>query len=457
MARERVVIIGSGFGGLFAAKALRRSDVDITLVSKTPNHLFQPLLYQVATGILSEGSIAPVARDILRRQANVRVETGLVTGIDATAKVITQRFHDEEKQTSYDRLIVAAGAGQSYFGHDEFETFAPGMKTIDDALELRARIFWAFEMAEVEPDPAERARLLTFVVVGAGPTGVEMAGQIRELASTTLAGQFRTIDPRDARVVLIDGSDQVLGAFGPRLGAKTQASLERKGVEVVLNAIVTDVSADAVVYQPRDVEQPVTVGSRCKVWAAGVRGSELGAVLSAETGCELDRAGRVVVTPELSLPNHPEISVIGDLASVPGVPGVAQGAIQEAKYVAERITHEAAGRPAPSAPFAYFDKGSMATISKFSAVVKVGKIEITGFLAWAAWLFLHLLYIAGFKSRITTLLHWFISFLGTGRTERVSTNQQMVGRLALESLGQKVTGKLLRGEKGGSAEPRTTA
>ncbi|QIK72026.1 NAD(P)/FAD-dependent oxidoreductase [Propioniciclava coleopterorum] len=455
MGNKHVVIIGSGFGGLFAAKALRHADVDITLISKTPNHLFQPLLYQVATGILSEGSIAPVTRDILKRQRNIRVETGLVTGIDVTDRLVSHRFHDAVLQTPYDTLIVAAGAGQSYFGHDEFETFAPGMKTIDDALELRARIFWAFELAEVEPDPVERARLLTFVVVGAGPTGVEMAGQIRELANTTLAGQFQSIDPRDARVILIDGADQVLPPFGPKLGAKTQRSLERSGVEVVLNSIVTDVTAQQVVYQPKG-EQPVTVGSVCKVWAAGVRGSTLGKVLAEQTGCELDRSGRVVVTPQLTIPDHPEIYVIGDLAAVPGVPGVAQGAIQGAKYAARRIKDAAAGRPVGEEPFSYFDKGSMATISKFAAVVKVGRIEITGFLAWVAWLFLHLLYIAGFKSRITTLLHWMISFLGTGRTERVSTNQQLVGRLAMEALGQRVTGKLLRGEKGGTDEPRTT-
>ncbi len=456
MARKRVVIIGSGFGGLFAAKALKHADVDITLISKTPNHLFQPLLYQVATGILSEGSIAPVVRDILKRQKNVRAETGLVTGIDVHDRLVSHRFHDAQMTTPYDTLIVAAGAGHTYFGHDEFETFAPGMKTIDDALELRARIFWAFEMAEVEPDPVARARLLTFVVVGAGPTGVEMAGQIRELASTTLAGQFDTIDPSDARVILIDGVDQVLPAFGKSLGEKTKRSLERSGVEVVLNSMVTDVNAEQVVYQPKG-GQPVTIEAACKVWAAGVQGSPLGRDLAEQTGCELDRSGRVVVTPQLTVPDYPEIYVIGDLAAVPGVPGVAQGAIQGAKYVARRITDAAAGKPVPDEPFKYFDKGSMATISKFAAVVKIGKLEFTGFIAWVAWLFLHLLYIAGFKSRVTTLLHWMISFLGTGRTERVSTNQQMVGRLALESLGQKVTGKLLRGEKGGTAEPRKTA
>ena len=457
MARRRVVIIGSGFGGLFAAKALRGADVDITVISKTSHHLFQPLLYQVATGILSEGSIAPATREILRGQRHTKVLTGLVTAIDATARTVTHRFHDTETVTPYDDLVVAAGAGQSYFGNDDFAAFAPGMKSIDDALELRARVFWAFEAAEGELDPAERQKLLTFVVVGAGPTGVEMAGQIAELANVTLRGQFRTYDPSDARIILVDGASQVLPPFGPRLGRKTQRSLERSGVEVVLDGIVTNVDADSVTWRDKAGHE-TTVASAAKVWAAGVMGSELGAVLAEQTGVALDRSGRVIVDEHLAIPGHPEITVVGDLASVPGVPGVAQGAIQGARYVAKRIADAAAGRPCDPAPFSYFDKGSMATISKFSAVVKMGRFELTGFIAWVAWLFLHLLYIAGFKSRVTTLLHWAISFLGTGRTERVTTNQQLVGRLALENLGQRVTGRLLRGERGVRGdEPRRTA
>ena len=327
------------------------------------------------------------------------------------------------------------------------------MKTIDDALELRARIFWAFEKAEVTSDPEERARLLTFVVVGAGPTGVEMAGQIRELASVTLAGQFRTFDSRDARVILIDGAPQVLPPFGPELGKWTQESLEKSGVEVVLNSIVSDLDDESVTYKTKDGEL-VRVEANCKVWAAGVQANELGRTLAEQSGAEIDRAGRVVVLPDCSLPGHPEVTVIGDLAFVKGVPGVAQGAIQEAKYVAKRIAARANGQPVDDKPFEFFDKGSMATISKFSAVVKVGKMRVTGFVAWVMWLILHLLYIAGFKSRITTLLHWVISFLGNGRTERVTTNQQLVGRLALERLGQGATGRLLRGEPGWTGEAR---
>ncbi|MDO5534444.1 MAG: NAD(P)/FAD-dependent oxidoreductase [Propionibacteriaceae bacterium] len=457
MTRRRVVIIGSGFGGLFAAKALRGAPVDITLISKTTHHLFQPLLYQVATGILSEGSIAPATREILRSQDNVRVLTGLVTGIDAEAGTVVHRHHDDETSTPYDELIVAAGAGQSYFGNDHFAAFAPGMKSIDDALELRARIFGAFEAAEGTDDPEERRKLLTFVVVGAGPTGVEMAGQIAELANVTLKEQFRSFDPADARVFLVDGADQVLPPFGPRLGVKTQRSLERAGVEVVLQALVTDVDADSVTWKTAEGES-TRMPCATKVWAAGVRGSEVGALVAQATGVELDRAGRVVVDEYLAVPGHPEITVIGDLAAVPGVPGVAQGAIQGARYVAARIAERAAGSEPEQRPFSYVDKGSMATISKFSAVVKMGRLELTGFIAWAAWLFLHLLYIAGFKSRVTTLLHWAISFVGTGRTERVTTNQQLVGRLALDQLGQRVSGRLFRGERDVRGEgPRTTS
>ena len=445
--RHRVVILGSGFGGLFAAQALRDADVDVTLISRTSHHLFQPLLYQVATGILSEGGIAPSTREILRRQRNVHVLLGLVEDVDVETREVRWRHHDEERATPYDSLVVALGAGQNYFGNDHFAPFAPGMKTIDDALELRARIFQAFELAELEPDPATRQQLLTFVVVGAGPTGVEMAGQIRELASRTLRGQFRTYDPATARVVLVDGMAQVLPPFGERLGRKTKESLERSGVEVVLNAMVRDVDAESVTYERADGER-VRLPSACKVWAAGVQGNPLGALLAGKTGAEVDRAGRVRVQPDLSLPGHPEVFVIGDLAAVEGMPGVAQGAIQGARYATAKIAARASGQPEPAEPFRYDDKGSMATIAKYDAVVKVGRLEVTGFLAWVMWLALHLLLIAGFKNQFTTLMHWAISFISNGRTERVTTHQQLVGRLALQKLGARVSGRLLRGEAG---------
>ena len=449
---HRVVIIGSGFGGLFAAKALRDADVDVTLIAESPTHLFQPLLYQVATGILSEGQIAPATRSILRRQRNALVLQGLVTDVDVAGRVVTSRFHDKISRTPYDFLVVAAGAGQSYFGRDDFATFAPGMKTLDDALELRGRIFSAFELAELEEDPRVRERLLTFVVVGAGPTGVEMAGQIRELASTTLAGNFRFIDPGSARVLLVDGASQVLPAFGDKLGAITRRELTKLGVEVRLGVMVTDLDATGVELTGADgtVER---IESVCKVWAAGVAGNPLGAHLAAQTGAEVDRAGRVKVGPDLSLPGHPEVFVIGDLMAVEGVPGVAQGAIQSARHAANLIaaevggsgTAEAGGSSAPRAPFAYRDKGSMATISKYQAVVSVGRLRLWGFPAWVAWLVLHLLYITGFKQQLTTLLRWFITFIGSGRAERATTNQQLVGRLAMKRLGARTSGRLMRG------------
>ena len=444
MAKHRVVIIGSGFGGLFAAKALRRADVEVTIIARTTHHLFQPLLYQVATGILSEGEIAPATREILQHHRNATVLLGLVESIDVAARQVHWRFHGHEHVTGYDTLIVAAGAGQSYFGKDEFARYAPGMKTIDDALELRARIFGAFELAEAAPPGADISRLLTFAVVGAGPTGVEMAGQIQELASTTLAGEFRRIDPKQTRVVLIEGGPQVLPSFGENLGGKAQRSLEKRGVEVWLNTMVTDVDSRGITVKRADgsTERLETV---CKVWAAGVQANPLGQHLADQTGAGTDRAGRVVVQPDLTLPGHPEIFVIGDLMAVDGVPGVAQGAIQSARHAASIIEARLGGDHEVK-PFSYTDKGSMATISRFSAVVSVGKIQFSGFLAWAAWLVLHLLYIAGFKQRVTTLMHWFISFLTRGRAERVTTNQQMVGRLALQELGERTSGRLMSGE-----------
>ncbi len=445
MSPHRVVIIGSGFGGLFAARALARADVEVTLIARTGHHLFQPLLYQVATGILSEGEIAPATREILRDQGNAQVLLGLVEDIDADERLVRWRHHNRVEETPYDSLIVAAGAGQSYFGHDQFATFAPGMKTIDDALELRARIFGAFERAEMETDPGRVAQLLTFVVVGAGPTGVEMAGQIRELASTTLRREFRSIDPTSARVVLVDGAERPLPVFGEKLGDRTRRALEKLGIEPRMGTIVTDVDDASVTV--RDAQgRTETIPSACKVWAAGVQGSPLGAVLAARAGAELDRAGRVVVAPDLTVPGHPEIFVVGDLMSVPGVPGVAQGAIQSARFAVGVLTARLAGRAPTRERFVYRDKGSMATIARFNAVVSLGRVSFGGFPAWFAWCFLHLMYIVGFKARVNTLLHWFISFASTRRSERTTTNQQLVGRLALERLGEGSSGRLVAGE-----------
>lgn len=445
MSAHRVVIIGSGFGGLFATQALRREDVAITVIDRTSHHLFQPLLYQVATGILSEGQIAPSTREILTRQKNARTVVGLVEDIDTTARVVRWRHHNDQHSTPYDTLVVAAGAGQSYFGNDHFAVFAPGMKTIDDALELRSRIFGAFEMAEIEKDPKRRAALLTFVVVGAGPTGVEMAGQIRELARDTLRGEFRRINPGDARVILLDGAPHPLPPFGQGLGAKTRAALERLGVEVVMRSVVTGLDAETVTVRNLDTQEVSTIHSVCKVWAAGVQGSPLGRILAERTGAEVDRAGRVVVDKDLTVPGHPEIFVIGDLMSVPGVPGVAQGAIQSGRYVAQEIRRRLRGKE-PQGPFTYRDKGSMATISRYRAVVKIRRLEVSGFVAWQMWCFLHLLYIVGFKNQFSTLMDWFFSFISGRRTERTVTNQQMVARLALETLGAGSSGRLVAGQ-----------
>ena len=430
--RPRVVIIGSGFGGLFAAQRLRKAPVDVTLVAKTSHHLFQPLLYQVATGILSQGEIAPATREILRSQQNAQVVLGEVTDIDLAARTVTSTVLGRTTVHPYDELIVAAGAGQSYFGNDQFAEFAPGMKSIDDALELRGRIFGAFELAELATDPAEVDRLLTFVVVGAGPTGVEMAGQIAELARRTLHRDFRRIDPSSARVILLDAAAQVLPPFG-ELGKKAHTKLNEIGVEVQLGAMVTDVDADGLVVKDADGHER-RIRAATKIWAAGVQASPLGKLLGEQSGAEVDRAGRIAVQPDLTLPGHPEVHVVGDMISLDRLPGVAQVAIQGGRFAADAITARAAGR-ATAPRFRYHDKGSMATISRFSAVAQIGRLKLSGFIAWMMWLVVHLAYIVGFRSRVTTVLHWMVSFLGRGRSERVATQQQVYGRLALEELG----------------------
>jgi NADH dehydrogenase len=430
--RHKVVVIGSGFGGLFGAKALRRADVDITMVAKTTHHLFQPLLYQVATGILSEGEIAPPTREVLSGQDNARVILGEVTDVDLENRTVTSHVLNRTTVTPYDSLIVAAGAGQSYFGNDHFAEYAPGMKSIDDALELRGRIFGAFELAEIADDEEEIERLLTFVVVGAGPTGVEMAGQIAELAHRTLRKDFRRINTREARVILLDAAPQVLPPFGKSLGEKTKRDLEKLGVEVQLGAMVVDVDERGLELKDKDGTRR-RIDAVTKVWAAGVAASPLGKILAEQTGAPLDRAGRIGVNADLTLPGHPEVFVVGDMISLDNLPGVAQVAIQGAKYAAKQIEHRVAGK-APEGPFRYRDKGSMATISRFRAVAMIGKIRVTGFIAWLMWLAVHLVYITGFKNRITALLHWFVSFIGRGRSERTATEQQIFARAALSRL-----------------------
>ena len=432
---HRIVIIGSGFGGLFAARALkRREDVQVTLIAKTTHHLFQPLLYQVATGILSEGEVAPATREVLSRQRNARVLLGEVTDINLDMREVTHEVLGRVTVTPYDELIVAAGAGQSYFGNDHFARDAPGMKSIDDALELRGRIFGAFELAELAPTEEERRRLLTFVVVGAGPTGVEMAGQIAELSQRTLKHDFRQINPAEARVILLDAGPAVLPSFGDNLGGKTRERLERMGVEVRTSTKVVDVDSNGLVVEDSDGGR-TRIESKAKVWAAGVSASPLGRILSEQSDSGLDRAGRVEVAPDLTLKGRPDVFVIGDMMSLDRLPGVAQVAIQGARYAAKVITSRLDGH-APPEPFHYHDKGSMATISRFSAVVSIGKVQFGGFIAWLAWLALHLVYIIGFKSRVTTLLHWFVTFIGRGRAQRVATAQQVLGRRALEMLGE---------------------
>lgn len=432
--RHRVVIIGSGFGGLNAAKKLKHANVDIKLIARTTHHLFQPLLYQVATGIVSEGDIAPPTRVVLRRQRNVQVLLGDVTHIDLAGKFVVSDLLGHTYETPYDSLIVAAGAGQSYFGNDHFAEFAPGMKSIDDALEVRGRILSAFEQAERSRDPERRAKLLTFTVIGAGPTGVEMAGQIAEMATHTLKGSFRGIDSTKARVILLDAAPAVLPPFGEKLGTRARAWLEKMGVEIQLGAMVTDVDRNGITVKDSDGSIR-RIESACKVWSAGVQASGLGRDLAEQSSVELDRVGRVKVLPDLSIPGHPNVFVIGDMAAVEGVPGVAQGAIQGAKYVAGTIKAELGGaNPAEREPFQYFDKGSMATVSRFSAVAKVGPLEFSGFIAWLMWLVLHLVYLVGFKTKVSTLLSWTVTFLSTRRGQLTITEQQAFARTRLEQL-----------------------
>ena len=427
--RHQVVIVGCGFGGLFAAKTLRRADVAITVIDRTNHHLFQPLLYQLATGLLSEGDIAPPIRDILRHQRNAQVVLGEVVGIDLGARMIAVDSIVQRSRIAYDSLIVAAGSSQSYFGRPEFAHHAPGMKTIDHALELRGRIFGAFEMAEREADPAVRRRWLTFVVVGAGPTGVELAGQLAEL-SHSLRGNFRHIDPADARVVLLDAAPAILAAFPEPLRERAARDLRGMGVEIQVGTMVTGVDEQGIDTASAG-SQKQRIEAATKIWAAGVEASPLGRVLAGAPGVELDRAGRVRVEPDCTIPGHPEVFVIGDLMSLDHLPGVAQVAIQSGRHAADTIMRRLAGETTRR-PFRYRDLGTMATISQLRAIAALGRLRVSGFPAWVLWLFVHLMTLTGFKNRLSVLFNWTVAFFSRGRAQRVITAQQVFARHALE-------------------------
>ena len=418
MSAPRVVIVGGGFGGLYAARALGRAPVDVTVVDRTNHHVFQPLLYQVATASLSPSQIAYPIRGVLRRQANTRVLMAAATGVDLAARRV--RLADGE--LAYDWLILAPGASHSYFGHPEWEPLAPGLKTIDDALRIRARILTAFERAERETDPERRRAMLTFVVVGGGPTGVELAGAIGEIACKVMARDFRTFDTRETRTILVEAGPRILPAFPPELSEKAERSLERLCVEVRAGEAVTRLE-DGAVWLGSE-----RVASGTVLWAAGVAPSPLARSL----GVPLDRAGRVVVSPDLTIPGHPEVFVIGDLAAAAGdggkpLPGLAPVAIQQGEYAARVVAREAAARPgvpgtAPARePFHYHDRGTMATIGRDAAVVDLGRLRFSGYPAWLLWCFIHILWLIGFRNRFLVMIEWAWAYVRFERSARLIT------------------------------------
>ncbi|MBL8754616.1 MAG: NAD(P)/FAD-dependent oxidoreductase [Planctomycetes bacterium] len=406
-----VVIVGGGFAGLTAARALRRAPVRVTVVDRRNHHLFQPLLYQVATAALNPGDIAYPIRAVLRHQANTRTILARVDGIDLAQRVV----HLADGELSYDYLLLATGASHSYFGNDAWANWAPGLKTIEDALEIRRRVLSAFEAAERQPDPEQLRASLTFVVVGAGPTGVELAGALMEIGRLTVAKDFRSFDPRTLRVVLVEAADRVLPPYHATLSAKAKAQLEHLGVEVRLGARVTRIDATGVWLGEEHVF------ARTVLWAAGVAGSPLGRAL----GVPLDRAGRVSVQPDLSVPGHPNVFVVGDLMSVvqdgKPVPGVAPAAIQSGRAAARNIAALAAGRP--TRPFRYFDKGSLATIGRAKAVGQVGRLRFSGYFAWLVWWVIHIAYLIGFRNRLVVMIGWAWNYLSFGRGARLITGR----------------------------------
>jgi NADH dehydrogenase len=409
-----VVIIGGGFAGLYCARALRKAPVRVTLVDRHNYHLFQPLLYQVATASLSAADIAAPIRNVLRRQRNTEVWLGDVVAIDTERRVVQL----SDGALHYDYCLVASGVNHAYFGHPEWEPVAPGLKTIDDAIELRRRFLVAFEAAEREEDPAARRRLLTFVIVGGGPTGVELAGAMAEIARQVMPQDFRAIDTSTARILLLEGGPRVLPTYLPQLSERAQRQLEKLGVIVRTNALATAIDAD----QVKVGDEVIAAGN--VFWAAGVAASSLSRTL----GVPLDRAGRVLVQPDLSIPGHPEVLVMGDLASLviagKPVPGVAQAAIQMGRYAAATVKRDLEKRP--RAPFVYKDPGEIATIGRAAAVAHIGPVKLSGFPAWLAWVFIHILMLIGYRNRILVMVQWAWAWFAYTRSNRIITGHPIV-------------------------------
>jgi NADH:quinone reductase (non-electrogenic) len=423
--RHKVVIIGGGFGGLTAAQALRRADVGVTLIDRRNFHLFQPLLYQVATGGLSPANIAAPLRSVLKSQRNTRVLLGEVTGFDIPGKAVL--LGDE--RVPFDSLIVAAGAVNNYFGKPEWEMHAPGLKSIEEATEIRRRVLTAFEAAERFTGPEDRQKHMTFVVVGGGATGVEMAGAIAELARHTLRRDFRGIDTASARIILVEGGDRLLQVYPDKLSRKAEQALRRLGVEVWTSSKVKDIQDEHVVVERDGKSQRIDTVT--VIWGAGVKASPLGKMIAEATGAQVDRGGRVIVQPDLTLPGHPNVYVIGDMAAAVSngqpVPGVAQGAIQEGRFAARAIIKRLAGDTNVGS-FTYWDKGNMATIGRNAAVAEIGPIKVSGFLAWLVWLFVHIVYLISFSNRVMVLFQWFWNYLTRNRSARLITGEDSVIR-----------------------------
>ncbi|AFZ57561.1 NAD(P)/FAD-dependent oxidoreductase [Anabaena cylindrica FACHB-243] len=429
---HEVVIVGGGFGGLYAAKSLKKANVNVTLIDKRNFHLFQPLLYQVATGALSPADISSPLRSVLSKSKNTKVLLGEVDDINPDAKQVIV----SGEAVRYDTLIVATGAKHSYFGKDDWEEFAPGLKTVEDAIAMRHRIFMAFEAAEKESDPVQRQAWLTFVIVGGGPTGVELAGAIAELATKTLKEDFRNIDTSEARILLLEGMDRILPPFAPELSQEAETSLTQLGVNVQTKTLVTNIADDIVtIKQGEDVKE---IAAKTVLWAAGVKASAMGKVLTERTGAESDRAGRVIVEPDLSIKGHPNIFVVGDLANFAHqnnkpLPGVAPVAMQEGEYVAKLIQKRLKGETLPQ--FNYVDRGSLAMIGQHAAVVDLGFIKLKGFFAWFFWLFVHIYFLIEFDNKLVVMIQWIWNYFTRNRGARLITGKENISSVAIDSNG----------------------